>query len=91
MGRKRARGVRRGEQQWTEIVRRFESSGLAARRFCDREGVPLSSLQRWQRRLGSVAPAKFMEIVAPVSRSNAIALGSLEITLPNGTTLRFQV
>ena len=48
MPRKRARGVRRNEQQWTD-------------------GVPLSSLQRWQRRLRSVPAAKVVELVSPVS------------------------
>ena len=52
MPRKRSRGVRRSEQQWIEILRRFESSGLGSRQFCHRDGLPLSSLQRWKRRLG---------------------------------------
>jgi len=42
--------IRRTEEQWIEILRRFDSSGLSAREFCSRDGVPLSSLQRWQRR-----------------------------------------
>jgi hypothetical protein len=89
MGRKRARGVRRSEEQWTEILGRFGSSGLPARRFCDREGVPLSSLQRWQRRLRSAPAAKFVEL-APATSTRTPATWSFEVALPDGTTLRFQ-
>ena len=89
MGRKRTRGVRRGTEQWTEILGRFESSGLPARRFCDREGVPLSSLQRWQRRLRSVAATKFVTIGPPAAASHA-GTWSFEVSLSDGTTLRFQ-
>lgn len=86
---RRKRGVRRGEEQWTEILGRFESSGMPARRFCDREGVPLSSLQRWQRRLRSAPAAKFVEI-APAASARGAAAWSFEVSLPDGTTLRFQ-
>ena len=91
MERSRLRGVRRSEEQWSEILRRFGSSGLPARRFCDREGVPLSSLQRWQRRLRPVPAAKFVEIV-PSAPSSSTAAGawSFAVSLPDGTTLRFQ-
>jgi hypothetical protein len=90
MRRKRATGVRRGGEQWAEILRRFDASGLPARRFCGREGLPLSSLQRWRRRLGSVSPAKFVEIVPPTPPHAAATTWSFEVSLPNGTTLRFQ-
>jgi hypothetical protein len=85
---RRRRGVRRSEAQWSEILGRFGSSGLTARRFCDREGVPLSSLQRWQRRLRSVPAAKFVELAPAAARS--AATWSFEVSLPDGTTLRLQ-
>jgi len=92
MPRKRTRSLRRNEQQWTEILRRFEASGLGSREFCRRDGVPLSSLQRWQRKLRSVPAAKFVEFVAPVSTATtaAGASWSLEVSFPNGASLRFQ-
>ena len=90
MPKKRSRGVRRSEQQWIEILRRFESSGLGSRQFCHRDGLPLSSLQRWKRRLGSVPPAKFVEIVPPASEGVAVTSWSLEVSLPGGATLRFR-
>jgi hypothetical protein len=92
MPRKRARGVRRNEQQWTEILQRFRASGLGSRDFCRRDGVPLSSLQRWQRRLRSVPAAKFVELVAPASvPTTAVPTSwSLEVSFPSGASLRFQ-
>jgi hypothetical protein len=92
MPRKRTRGVRRNEQQWTEILGRFEASGLRSREFCRRDGVPLSSLQRWQRRLRSVPSGRFVELVssAPAATTAAATSWSFEVSLPNGASLRFQ-
>jgi len=91
MARKRTGGVRRQEKQWIEIFRRFGSSGLGTREFCNREGVPLSTFQRWQKRLHvSGGTAQFVEIVAPASPSSAPTSWSLEVSLPNGASLRFQ-
>jgi hypothetical protein len=90
MPRKRTRGVRRNEQQWTEILRRFDSSGLGVRQFCDRDGVPLSSFQRWQRRLRSVPSGKFVELASSTPTAGAVQSWSLEVSFPNGASLRFQ-
>ena len=90
MPRKRRRGVRRNEQQWIEILRRFEASGLGSRQFCQSNGLPLSSLQRWRRRLGSVPPAKFVELVPAGRAAIAVTQWSLEVSLPDGASLRFQ-
>jgi hypothetical protein len=88
----RAVRVRRTEKQWTEILRRFESSGLGSRQFCHRNGLALSSLERWRRRLGSIPKAKFVELVAaPADPADAApASWSLEVCLPNGVSLRFR-
>ena len=86
----RTAGVRRSEQQWAEILRRFDSSGLSAREFCSRDGVPLSSLQRWQRRQRAVPAAKFVELVSPAPTSVSAPTWSFEVSLPNGASLRFQ-
>ena len=90
MPRKRRRGVRRNEKQWIEILRRFESSGLGSRQFCQSNGLPLSSLQRWRRRLGPVAPVKFVELMPAASAGAIAASWSLEVSLPGGASLRFQ-
>lgn len=85
----RGRGVRRGEQEWAKIVRRFESSGLAGTVFAEREGLALSSLQRWRQRLASQGLAPFVELVPPTASIPASpSTWSLELTLPNGASIR---
>ena len=39
------------ERYWRKLIRRFESSGLGARRFCDKVGVPQHRFHWWRRRL----------------------------------------
>ena len=85
----RGRGVRRGAKEWAKIVRRFESSGLAGTVFCEKQGLAMSSLQRWRQRLGSRGSAPFVELVPPTASALPPASGwSLELTLPNGASIR---
>jgi hypothetical protein len=90
MPQSRSSRVRRTEKQWTEILKRFESSELGPREFCRREKLPLSSLQRWRRRLGSVSTAEFVDLVPTSTPTAAAASWSLDVALPNGVCLRFQ-
>ncbi len=90
MARRRSGRARRSEKEWTEVLRRFEASGEGSRAFCQREGLALSSLQRWRRRLGSTAGARFVELVPASSPETAAATWSLEVCLPNGVSLRFR-
>jgi hypothetical protein len=91
MDRNRRRGVRRGEKEWAKIVRRFEASGLAGTVFAEREGLALSSLQRWRQRLASRRSVPFVELVPPTAPTPAPpSAWSLELTLPNGASIRFQ-
>lgn len=43
-------------EKWLELVERQRSSGLSVAAFCARNGVAVSSLYAWRRRV-SVAPA----------------------------------
>ena len=90
MAKKITRRPRRDKKQWTEISKRFDSSGLSTRDFCQREGLALSSFQRWRLRLGSVVPAEFVELVPTVTAEPPTSGWSLEIALPNGVQLRFR-
>jgi hypothetical protein len=90
MPRSRTRHRRRSEAEWTEILRRFESSDLSPRRFCRGERLPLSSFQRWRRRLGPASPAEFVELVPTSAAPVSSEAWSLDIALPNGVRLRFR-
>jgi len=90
MPKSRTGRVRRTEKQWTKILRRFESSGEGSRQFCRREGLALSSLQRWRQRLGTTSATRFVELV-PGGPAEATAMSwSLEVSLPHGVSLRFR-
>jgi transposase len=88
MPKTRSKHTRRTKAQWTEILGRFESSPLASRDFCRREGLPLSSFQRWRRMLGSAEAAEFVELVP--TENEPASNWSLGVSLPNGVCLRFQ-
>ena len=85
--------VRRSEKQWTEILRRFESSGLGPHVFCRRERLATSSFQRWRQRLRSNR-ADFVELVPPVLATDSAPETpngwSLEVSLPNGVSIRWR-
>jgi hypothetical protein len=90
MSKRRTGRVRRTEKQWTEILRRFDASGEGSRQFCRREGLALSSLQRWRQRLGATPATRFVEIVPAASTGVSAESWSLEVSLPNGVSLRFR-
>ncbi len=90
MPKSRSNRTRRTKAQWTEILRQFESTGQDSRGFCRREGLALSSFQRWRRRLGSVAGTDFVELVPTSSPSIPSSSWSLDVSLPSGVSLRFQ-
>ena len=81
--------VRRTKKEWTKILRRFDSTGLSPREYCRREGLPLSSFQRWRNRLGSDATAEFVEFTPPAKESTTSGW-ELEVSLPNGARLQFR-
>ena len=84
------RRTHRTEAQWTQILGRFASSELTAREFCRRERLSLSSFQRWHRQLGSVTAAEFVELVPTSTPSVPSSNWSLDVSLPNDVSLRFQ-
>jgi hypothetical protein len=81
--------VRRTKKEWTKILRGFDSTGLSPREYCRREGLPLSSFQRWRNRLESHTAAEFVEITPPVTESTKSGW-ELEVSLPNGVRVQFR-
>ena len=76
--------------QWSDLLQRYESSGLTQEKFCLRHGLALSSFQRWRRRLRARrATADFVEIVSASNAAPPPATWSLEVSLPGGVSLRF--
>jgi len=90
---RRATGLRtrRTEKQWREILGRFEASGLSSREFCKREGLTVSSLQRWRSRCGRAAVPQFVELTPSSATPATPSTGwALELELPDGVRLRLR-
>ena len=51
MGRSKRTRTRRSAHEWSRILARFERGGQSQREFCEREGLALSTLQWWRRKL----------------------------------------
>lgn len=80
--------VYRNAAEWREIFSKYEVSGVSPKKFCQREQLLLSSFNRWRLKLNT---SKKSEEFVPVTRASSPAPSwSLQITLPNGCTLRFQ-
>jgi len=83
--------VRRPESEWRELITRWGKSGLSAREFCRKEEVQASSFQRWQMRLNRPSVRKdFITVVPSSSETLKVRPWTVEVTLPDGSKLRFQ-
>jgi len=83
--------VRRTEEEWRGLVARFRKSGLNAREFCRKERLKVSSLQRWQGRLKELGVRQGFVAVIPAAAPNGSSRSwVVEVTLPDGSRLRFQ-
>jgi len=82
---------RHTQVQRFSIVRRFSASGLSVREFCRREGLALSNLQRWRAEAGAEPPrGGFVELSPPSAGAACPSGWTVELTLPNGVSLRLQ-
>jgi hypothetical protein len=76
------------------MVGRFRSSGLSRAAFCQREGVALSTLDWWLRRMRreaeSPSEVRFPELPATMLGARAPGSWAMEIVSPRGWTIRSQ-
>ena len=84
------RRKRRTKAQWTEIFRRCDESGLSVRQFCSREGLAVSSLQRWRGLMDRAPVADFVDLTPPSIPETPSSTWALEVSLPNGVRLQFR-
>jgi hypothetical protein len=69
------------EKRWSEICREFRDSGMTRKAFCESNGVALSTLGYWLKRLSESKPTN--------ETSGFIALGTVE--LGRQTVLRIRL
>jgi len=82
------------------LLERQKESGLSVRSFCSNEGIASSTFYYWQKKLRKEGPdGRFIPLLVRAPGSSACPVSGqrpasgmdntpLEITYPNGTTLR---
>lgn len=82
---------RRTKAEWRAVFRRFQSSGLSRRDFCQREGLALSSFQRWRSLTAErEVEGEFVELRPSTTPAVSPAGWTLELSLPNGASIRLR-
>jgi hypothetical protein len=88
--------------RFTELLERQKGSGLSVRGFCSNEGIAPSTFYYWQKKLREGANGhRFIPLVVRAQRlagyrtpgppaGTGIDSAALEISYPNGTTLRIK-
>lgn len=88
--------------RFTELQERQKESGLSVRGFCSNEGIAPSTFYYWQKKLREGANGhRFIPLVVRAQRlagcrtpgppgGTGIDSAALEISYPNGTTLRIK-
>ena len=76
-------------QQWTQIIRECQSSGLSNKEYCRQQGISEKSYYYWLRKLRSAAAESIPQIVEmelPAMEDKVyIRFRGAELTLPANT------
>jgi hypothetical protein len=73
-----ARWVRRTPKDWATLVLRQKDCGLSQASYCRREGVSLTSFEKWKQRL--LSEPRFVDVTPSADRPNG---WELEVSLPS--------
>src|SRR5437879_5307269 len=78
--------------QRLRMVEQFRRSGLTRQAFCQREGVPKSTLDWWLRKVADIpdkpAAVVFQEVSTDLTRTAVTAVWAMEVVSPEGWTIR---
>ena len=77
------------KQQWTQIIRECQSSGLSNKEYCQRQGISEKTYYYWLRKLRSEAAEgipQIVEVEPPAIEDKVyIRFRGAELALPAGT------
>lgn len=83
------------KQQWTEIIRERQESGLTVRDYCAQHGLAEKTYYYWLRKLRSAAAEAMEPQLVRLEESNSsttqmiyIRYGTAELTLPENVDLK---
>lgn len=82
----------RGEAYWARVVDELERSELSITAFAKRRGLPLSSLQRWRKRLREEGPTpsvRFVELESTCAPP-APPTPPVRMSLSSGIVMEFE-
>ena len=89
--------ARNGRSDWQAVVDRFRGSGLSQKRFCEKEGVSLSTFSYWMKKASATTEsgsARFVELgflsPSPAPQPAVESEHELVVELPLGVVLRFR-
>lgn len=96
MANKRARGPARSRDEWAQLVKAWEASGLSSAQFAAQHGLKPKALSTWrwrlrtqpQRRLDAAPPKLVQLSVADLVGSSDTGSGRWELTTMAGHRLR---
>lgn len=89
MQKQRAVRVRRGATEWAGILKRLAASNTTQAEFCRSQGLSVTSLQKWARRLKAPARSAFVELTPSVKPTEDSAW-QIEVQLPAGILIRLK-
>ena len=78
------------KQQWAQIIRECQSSGLSNKEYCRQQGISEKTYYYWLKKLRSAATEgipQIVEVEAPASMEDKVYIQfrGAELTLPAGT------
>jgi len=92
-----ARSHGNARKRWTDLLNRFDQSGLTVAQFCKRERCSLASFYQWRRKLrGKMSRRSTGPTFVPVKIANAahpslLPQATVSLDLPGGVRLRIEV
>ena len=82
--------VRRSREEWEQILKRYQKSGLTEVAFCERENLSRSSFTHWKRRLRDAGTDDHAFVELTAIEKPAYPSGEFELSLPGGVLLRWK-
>jgi hypothetical protein len=90
--------MHRSREFWVSTIAEFERSQLTQKRFAQRRGIALATLQWWLAKLRrerassvSLVPVRVVASTAPTARAEAVADRAIEVELRSGVRLHVAV
>lgn len=83
--------TRRTAEEWTQLMARYEQSGLGQRQFCRQQGLGYSTFCKWKQRLAARRPQEdLIELTPSAEDSGSASYWDIELTLGAGMMLKIR-